>query len=76
MNNAHEKLYALAEDLDQRAAALQRHARDLRQQARILESKIRNSAEISDRPDRGAAGRATRYRHRSETHNRTLPPHI
>jgi hypothetical protein len=56
MNNAHQKLYAIADDLDQRAEALQRHARDLRQQARLLEAKIRNAVEISDRPNRRAAG--------------------
>jgi hypothetical protein len=66
MTNAHQKLYAIADDLDQRAAALQRHARDLRQQAQMLEAKIRNAVEFSDRPDRRAAGwhdrRCTRTR--------------
>jgi len=40
MNNTHEKFYALADDLDERAEALQRHARDLRQHAHLLEDKI------------------------------------
>ena len=60
MDNAHQKLYAIADDLDQRAEALQRHARELRQQAQMLEGKIRNAVEISDRPDRRAAGRHDR----------------
>ena len=63
MNNPYQKLCDLADDLDQRAAALQRLAGDLRQEARLLEAEIRNVAETSDRPDRGATGEATFRRH-------------
>jgi len=56
-HNAHQKLYGVADDLDQRADALHRLARDLRH---LLEVEIGNSAGISDRPGRGATRRATR----------------
>jgi hypothetical protein len=69
MNNAHQKLYAIADDLDQRAEALRRHARDLRQQAQMLEAKIRNAVEIR------SAGSMSGRHYRRCTGTRTgLPP--